>query len=120
MTLSKLSFRNAKRQTGDYLIYFTTIVLAAALLYAFNGLTFSSELLTLSKFMETLPMMIVFASIVVVCIFGWLVSYATGFMLSRYFAFSLFMSLSFYPCLLFKSSRTYLYLFYFYLSFSPF
>lgn len=83
MTLSKLSFRNAKRQTGDYLIYFTTIVLAAALLYAFNGLTFSSELLTLSKFMETLPMMIVFASIVVVCIFGWLVSYATGFMLSR-------------------------------------
>lgn len=82
MTLSRLSLRNAKRQTGDYLIYFTTIVLAAALLYAFNGLTFSSELLALSKLMEMLPMMIVLASIVVVCIFGWLVSYATGFMLS--------------------------------------
>lgn len=83
MTLSKLSLRNARRQTGDYLIYFTTIVLAAALLYAFNGLAFSSELLTLSEYMEVLPMMIVFASIVVVGIFGWLVSYATGFMLSR-------------------------------------
>lgn len=83
MTCSKLSLRNARRQTGDYLIYFTTIVLAAALLYAFNGLTFSAELLALSTFMEMLPMMIVLASIVVVCIFGWLVSYATGFMLSR-------------------------------------
>lgn len=83
MTLSRLSLRNAKRQMGDYLVYFTTIVLAAALLYAFNGLTFSSELLTLTKSMEVLPMMIVLASIVVVCIFGWLVFYATGFMLSR-------------------------------------
>ena len=38
MTLSKLSLRNAQRQAKDYLVYFVTIVLAAALLYAFNGL----------------------------------------------------------------------------------
>ena len=30
VTLSKLSARNAKRQTKDYLVYFVTVVMAAA------------------------------------------------------------------------------------------
>ena len=83
MTLSKLSLRNARRQTRDYLVYFVTVVIAAALLYAFNGLVFSSEMKSLSKMMDTLPLVIVLASIVVVGVFGWLVSYSTRFMLSR-------------------------------------
>ena len=83
MTLSKLSLRNARRQARDYLVYFVTVVMAAALLYSFNGLVFSREVQQLSEAMNTLPFVIVLASIVVVCIFGWLVSYATGFMLSR-------------------------------------
>ena len=49
MTLSKLSARNAKRQTKDYLVYFVTVVMAAALLYSFNGLVFSQEISTLSN-----------------------------------------------------------------------
>lgn len=83
MTLSKLSLRNARRQARDYLVYFVTVVMAAALLYSFNGLVFSREVQQLSEAMNTLPFVIILASIVVVCIFGWLVSYATGFMLSR-------------------------------------
>lgn len=83
MTYSKLALRNAKRQAKDYLVYFATVVMAAALLYAFNGLVFSQELQTLSQMMAQLPLMIVIASVVVVCIFGWLVSYSTQFMLSR-------------------------------------
>lgn len=83
MTLSKLSLRNAKRQASDYLVYFVTVVMAAGLLYSFNGLVFSLEVQELSEKMDALPMIIVLASIVVVCVFGWLVSYATGFMLSR-------------------------------------
>lgn len=83
VTLSKLSLRNARRQARDYLVYFVTIVMAAALLYAFNGLIFSEEIQTLSENMAQLPMMIVMSSIVIVCIFGWLVSYAARFMLSR-------------------------------------
>lgn len=83
MTLSKLSLRNARRQARDYLVYFATVVMAAALLYSFNGLVFSGEVRQLSEGMDTLPLVIVLASVVVVCIFGWLVSYATGFMLSR-------------------------------------
>ena len=83
VTLSKLSLRNAKRQARDYLVYFVTVVMAAALLYSFNALTFSQEIKTLSKSMEMLPMMIALATVVVVCVFGWLVAYATKFMLLR-------------------------------------
>lgn len=83
MTLFKLSLRNAKRQAGDYLVYFFTIVMVAALIYAYNGLIFSAEVQKLSKSMANLPMMIVLASIVVICIISWLVSYTTNFMLTR-------------------------------------
>ena len=83
MTLSKLSIRNAKRQAQDYLIYFATIILATALIYSFNGLIFSDELLKLSQFMTSLPIVIVFCSIAVVCIIGWLVYYTTNFMLIK-------------------------------------
>ena len=83
MTLSKLSFRNARRQARDYMVYFVTISLAAALLYAYNGLVFSGEIRTLSKGMSSLSLTIVLASVVVVCVFGWLVAYAARFMLLR-------------------------------------
>lgn len=83
MTLSKLSLRNAKRQAKDYLVYFVTVVMAAALLYSFNALTFSQEVRTLSEGLNMLPLMIALATIVVVCVFGWLVAYATRFMLLR-------------------------------------
>ncbi len=83
MTLSKLSARNAKRQAKDYLVYFVTVVMAAALLYSFNALTFSREIKTLSEGMKMLSFMIALATVVVVCVFGWLVAYATKFMLLR-------------------------------------
>lgn len=83
MTLSKLSARNAKRQARDYLVYFVTIVMAAALIYAFNGLVFSEEIRNLSHFLDSLPLIIVLASAVIICIVGWLVSYTTRFMLTK-------------------------------------
>lgn len=83
MTLFKLSLRNARRQARDYLVYFVTIVIAAALIYAFNGLVFSGEIRDLSSMMDSLPLVIVLASVVVVCIIGWLIRYTTMFMLSR-------------------------------------
>ena len=81
MTYSKLSLRNARRQAKDYLVYFVTVVMAAALLYSFNALTFSREIKTLSESMEMLPVMVALATMVVMCVFGWLVAYATKFML---------------------------------------
>lgn len=83
MTLSKLSRRNARRQASDYLIYFVTIVMVCAMLYAFNALIFTDEIKQLSTLMDNLTITIVLASVVVVFIIGWLVAYSTGFMLSR-------------------------------------
>ena len=83
MTYFKLSLRNARRQARDYLVYFATIVMIAALIYAFNGLIFSQELQSLAVQMRTLPMMIVLASAVVIAIISWLVSYTINFMLAR-------------------------------------
>lgn len=83
MTLSKLSLRNAKRQAGDYLIYFATVVMICAMLYAFNCLVFSEEIHKLSGLLDNMTLTIALASIAVVFIIGWLVSYTTGFMLSR-------------------------------------
>ena len=83
MTYSKLSLRNARRQAGDYAIYFVTIVLVCAMLYAFNCLVFSAEIHALSGMLDNMTLMIVLASIAVVFIIGWLISYTMGFMLSR-------------------------------------
>lgn len=83
VTLSSLSLRNAKRQTGDYLVYFVSITIVAALIYAFNGLIFSDELQSLSQRLKQLPLVIILASIVVIFIMDWLVSYTINFMLTR-------------------------------------
>lgn len=83
MTLSKISLRNARRQTGDYLVYLVTVILSAALIHAFNGLVFSQELMALSSFMESLPVFIIMASILVIAVMGWLIHYVTAFMLTR-------------------------------------
>jgi len=83
VTLSKLSLRNAKRQAQDYLVYFITIILSAALIYAFNGLVDSQEIQRLSQMMESLSIIIVLATIVVVFVIGWLVNYTMRFMLTK-------------------------------------
>ncbi len=83
MTLSKLSLRNAKRQAGDYLIYFVTVVMVCAMLYAFNCLVFSEEIHNLSGMMDDVILVIILASIAVVLIIGWLVSYKNRFIMYR-------------------------------------
>lgn len=83
VTYFDLSLRNARRQTQDYLVYFATVVLAAALLYAFNALIFTPSVRALSSRLEAMSLTIPLASAVVVCVFGWLVSYTTRFLLTR-------------------------------------
>lgn len=79
----RLSLRNARRQARDYMVYFATIVMVAALIFAFSGLIFSQEIRNLSQQLEMLPVMIVLAGIVVIGIISWLVSYTINFMLGR-------------------------------------
>lgn len=81
--LRTLSLRNASRQAKDYLIYFITMIISVALIYAFNGLVFSKEIATLGGMMAVLPMVIVGASLVMIFIIGWLVAYTINFILHK-------------------------------------
>lgn len=81
--LAKLALRNAQRSIRDYIVYLITVSLSFALIYSFNTLIFSEEIRSLNSEMDTMSGIILFFSIVVVLTVGWLVSYMTGFMLSR-------------------------------------
>ena len=45
MMYSKLAFRNIRRSLRDYIIYFVTLTLTAALMYSFLALGFSPDIL---------------------------------------------------------------------------
>lgn len=80
--LRKLSLRNAKRQFGEYALFFVTLSCAAAVMYAFNALLFSESVQALPD-MEILPWLIVAASLVIVLILGRIVSYMISYMFKR-------------------------------------
>ena len=64
--LGKLSFRNAKRQAKDYVIYFITIVMAVALLFSFNSIAVSQDIAELSSTMKNFSKAIIGINLVIV------------------------------------------------------
>lgn len=80
--LRELSVRNARRQFKDYSLYFITLACTVAFMYAFNALIFSDSVRALSS-MEILPYLIVSASLLIVLVMGWIISYMTNYMLKR-------------------------------------
>ena len=80
--LNKLSFRNAKRQFKEYILYFVTLACTVSIMYAFNTLIFSDVVKELSS-LEILPYMITAASLLIVIIMGWSISYMTCYMLRK-------------------------------------
>ncbi|MDE7165116.1 MAG: ABC transporter permease [Clostridiales bacterium] len=78
---AKLAFRNVKRQLGNYLIYFITVSLTVALMFAVNSVIFEEQLLaraqTISDLRTALTLITVFISVIVAFVLG----YATSFML---------------------------------------
>lgn len=79
----KLAVRNVKRQVGNYLIYFMTVSLTVALLFAINNLICSRELAVFVDRGEgaKTALKIVVAAISFVVAF--VLSYATSFLLRR-------------------------------------
>ena len=71
--LGKLAIRNAFRSIRDYRIYIITVTIAFALMYAFNMIVFSEDIMMLNRMMLTFAYMVVFISILVVFVIGWLV-----------------------------------------------
>lgn len=81
--LFKLSYRNAKRQAKDYIIYFTTIVLTIALIFSFNSLVFSKDVIELSNLMKNFQSAIYIVTIFVVFVMGFLINYIMKFMIEK-------------------------------------
>ena len=78
---SKLAFRNVKRQIGNYLIYFITVSLTVALMFAVNSAIFSRELMEKASAIQELRAGLIALTVFVSLIVAFVLGYATSFML---------------------------------------
>ncbi len=81
--LGRLALRNAKRSMKDYTIYILSVTIIFSLIYAFNTIIFSEDILMLSEVMNTLIYAITVVSIIIIFASAWLVHYMNNFMLQR-------------------------------------
>ena len=79
----KLSLRNMKRCMSDYAIYMFTLALSFSLIFAYNALIFYEPVRMLWKEADTLMIMLLFVTAVMVMILGWLVSYVVRFIFEQ-------------------------------------
>lgn len=80
---AKLARRNIRRSAKDYIIYFVTVTITVALMFAFNSIIFSDDIQSLNKMISNMNMAIVFVSAIVVFVVGWLINYITRFTLQK-------------------------------------
>ena len=83
MMYSKLAFRNISRSLRDYIIYFVTLTLTAALMYSFLALGFSPDILAMTENMSMLTSGILMLSVLVALLSSFVVGYAIRFMLDQ-------------------------------------
>jgi putative ABC transport system permease protein len=80
---AKLALRNIRRSLRDYIIYFVTLTLTAALMYSFLALGFSSDVLAMAENMSMLTTGILLMSALVAFMSSFVIGYAIRFMLGR-------------------------------------
>ena len=79
----KLAIQNMKKSIRNYVIYFVTITLTAAMMYSFLAHGFSKEVLTMSENISMLTSGILGMSVLVALIASFVISYAIRFMLEE-------------------------------------
>lgn len=79
-----LAFRNMKRSVRDYLVYFPTLILVTALMYAFHSLIFQDDI---RKSIGTedmwLAFLMVLAMVFIIWIVAWLIRYMVRFIMEK-------------------------------------
>ena len=80
---SKLAFRNIRRSLRDYIIYFVTLTLTAALMYSFLTLGFSPDILAMTENMSMLTTGILILSVLIAFMSSFVIGYAIRFMLGQ-------------------------------------
>ena len=87
MTTIKLSFRNIKKSFKDYAIYFFTLILGVAIFYVFNSIESQTVLIEVTEstyeVIDMMTTMISAASVFVAFILGFLIIYASRFLIKR-------------------------------------
>lgn len=79
--LTKLAFRNIKRQIGNYLIYFITVSMTVALMFAVNNVIFSQQMMNHADNIAELKSGLIGVTVFVSLIVAFVLGYATSFML---------------------------------------
>ncbi len=78
---TKLALRNVRRQIGNYLIYFITVSLTVALLFAVNNIIFGDEIAKFAQGMTEMRTGLAGFVVFIALIVAFVLSYATSFML---------------------------------------
>ncbi len=81
--LSKLALRNVMRSARDYLVYFLTMMLVTAIMFAFHSLLFSREIQQLFEMAVLFAVLVGLATFFVVLIVAWLINYMVRFILEK-------------------------------------
>lgn len=81
--LTKLSLRNAGRTWKDYLIFFVTLVLIAAIMFSINGLLFDPDVRTLETDSYIIAVMLGIATFFILLVLAWLIQYTIRFMMKK-------------------------------------
>ena len=85
--LCKLSLKNIKKSIKDYAIYFFTLILGVAIFYVFNALESQTVLMDVSSstrnIIKLMMTMLSSVSIFVSFILGFLIIYASRFLMKR-------------------------------------
>lgn len=81
--LFKLSLGNAKRSVKDYLIYIVTITIAFSLMFSFNLISNSKDILDLADMMKNFRIAMIFVSLIVCFVLGFLINYMIKFIFKR-------------------------------------
>ncbi len=85
--LFRISIKNLKKSIRDYSIYFFTLLLGVCIFYVFNAVDSQTALMDLSKkrsdMVDILVTVLSAMSVVVSCILGFLIVYASRFLLRK-------------------------------------
>ena len=81
--LRKLAISNAKRSIKDYLVYVVTITIAFSLMFSFNLISNSKDILDLSDMMKNFRIAMIFVSLVVCFVLGFLINYMIKFIFKK-------------------------------------
>ena len=85
--LFKLSWNNIRKSLKDYSIYFFTLIVGVAVFYVFNAIHSQTVMMNITKNMhEIIELMVQFlsgVSVFVAVIMGFLIIYATRFLIKR-------------------------------------